>query len=647
MNFFSKLFRSRDKPQNLCRFVGWPFMFGKSAAGQNVNEFTAMQTMAVYACVRILAESIAGLPLHVYEYRGNGKERVPEHPLYFLLHDSPNPEMTSFIFRETAMIHLLLWGNSYAQILRDGRGRVVGLYPLLPNRMSVERNDAGEIIYTYTPMIDANPNFKDKGQIRLRKEDVLHILGLGFDGLVGYSPIAMAKNAIGIALATEEYGAAFFRNGARPGGVLEHPGVLKDPSKLRESWHAVYGGAMNTGRIAVLEEGVKYQQIAIPPEEAQFLETRKFQIDEIARLYRVPPHMIGDLEKSSFNNIEQQSLEFVKYTLNPWVVRWEQSLQKALLSEKERKEYFIRFKVDGLLRGDYKSRMEGYAIGRQNGWLSANDIRSLEDINPIEGDEGGDLYLINGSMTKLKDAGLFANKQQWGKMMKRKFWNWVRNEGEKRTLLLDGEISDEAWFGDEVTPAIFREELHAAEGDVVLWINSPGGDCFAAAQIYNMLMDYPGNVTVRIDSLAASAASVIAMAGSTVEISPVGMILVHNPMTISIGDVQEMERAIALLAEVKESIINAYEIKTGMSRSKISRLMDAETWMNAKKAVELGFADAVLTGEKNRPTSDEADGLIFSHAAVTNSLLSKFGQGKQMNKVDAESLKKRLFSIAH
>ena len=231
--------------------------------------------------------------------------------------------------------------------------------------------------------------------------------------------------------------------------------------------------------------------------------------------------------------------------------------------------------------------------------------------------------------------------------MKRKFWNWVRNEGEKRTLLLDGEISDETWFGDEVTPAIFREELHAAKGDVVLWINSPGGDCFAAAQIYNMLMDYLGSVTVKIDGLAASAASVIAMAGSTVEISPVGMVMIHNPMTISIGDVQEMERAIALLAEVKESIINAYEIKTGMSRAKISRLMDAETWMNAKKAVGLGFADAVLNGEKNRPISDEADGLIFSRAAVTNSLLLKFGQGKQLNKVDAESLKRRLFSIAY
>ena len=231
--------------------------------------------------------------------------------------------------------------------------------------------------------------------------------------------------------------------------------------------------------------------------------------------------------------------------------------------------------------------------------------------------------------------------------MKRKFWNWVRNEGEQRMLLLDGEISDETWFGDEVTPAIFREELNTAEGDIVLWINSPGGDCFAAAQIYNMLMDYPGSVAVKIDGLAASAASVIAMAGSTVEISPVGMMMIHNPMTISIGDVQEMERAIALLAEVKESIINAYEIKTGLPRAKISRLMDAETWRNAKKAVELKFADDILCGEKNRPTSDEADGLIFSRAAVANSLLSKFWQAKQTNKVDAESLKNRLFSIAH
>nr|DAS63602.1 MAG TPA: Putative ATP dependent Clp protease [Caudoviricetes sp.] len=231
--------------------------------------------------------------------------------------------------------------------------------------------------------------------------------------------------------------------------------------------------------------------------------------------------------------------------------------------------------------------------------------------------------------------------------MKRKFWNWVRNEGEKRILLLDGEISDETWWGDEVTPQMFRSELNAAEGDIDLWINSPGGDCYAAAQIYNMLMEYKGNVNVKIDGIAASAASVVAMAGSTVEISPLGMLMIHNPMTISIGDTHEMERTITFLAEIKESIINAYEIKTGLSRAKISRLMDAETWMNAKKAVELGFADSVLYADVQRPVTDTADGLIFSRAAVTNSLLSKFGQGTQNTNVDAGPFKKRLFSISH
>ncbi len=281
----------------------------------------------------------------------------------------------------------------------------MGLYPLMPNRMSVDRDEQGEIVYTYTAATDENRTVKAVKQIQLRRQDVLHITGLGFDGLVGYSPIAMARNAVGMTLACEEYGSSFFANGARPGGVLKHPGVLKDPSKLRESWQSVYGGAANTVKVVVLEEGLDYQQISIPPEEAQFLETRKFQIDEIARLYRVPPHMIGDLEKSSFNNIEQQSLEYVKYTLNPWVVRWEQSLQKALFLPSEQSRYFIKFNVDGLLRGDYQSRMQGYAIGRQNGWLSANDIREMENMNPIPEEEGGNLYLINGNMEKLKDAG--------------------------------------------------------------------------------------------------------------------------------------------------------------------------------------------------------------------------------------------------
>ena len=218
----------------------------------------------------------------------------------------------------------------------------------------------------------------------------------------------MAKNAIGMAIACEEYGASFFANGANPGGVLEHPGVVKDPKRVRDSWNDVYQGSANAHRVAVLEEGLKFQAIGIPPEQAQFLETRKFQINEIARIFRVPPHMVGDLEKSSFSNIEQQSLEFVKYTLDPWVVRWEQAIQKSLLLPSEKLAYYAKFNVDGLLRGDYQSRMNGYSVGRQNGWLSSNDIRVLEDLNRIPDEQGGNLYLINGNMTKLQDAGIFA-----------------------------------------------------------------------------------------------------------------------------------------------------------------------------------------------------------------------------------------------
>ena len=401
--------QARDKPVDKVADAGYSFLFGRTTSGKPVNERTAMQTTAVYACVRILAEAVASLPLHVYEYQDDGgKKLVHDHPLYYLLHDEPNPEMTSFVFRETLMSHLLIWGNAYAQIIRDGAGRVLGLYPLLPDKMDVQRDDRGNIYYVYSRNSDENPMFKEYGDIRLKAEDVLHIPGLGFDGLIGYSPIAMAKNAVGMTLACEEYGASFFANGANPGGVLEHPGVLKDPSKVRESWNSVYRGVNNAHKIAVLEEGMKYQQIGIPPEEAQFLETRKFQINEIARLYRIPPHMVGDLDKSSFSNIEQQSLEFVKYTLDPWVIRWEQSLQRSLLLPGEKGKYFIKLNVDGLLRGDYQSRMNGYAVGRQNGWFSANDIREMENMNPIPDEQGGNLYLINGAMTKLEDAGFFA-----------------------------------------------------------------------------------------------------------------------------------------------------------------------------------------------------------------------------------------------
>lgn len=409
MKFFKRLFHSRDKPKDL--FTGGSiFRFGRSNSGQTVNEKTAMQMSAVYACVRIIAEAIAQIPLNVYRFTADGgKEKDLRHPLFFLLHDEPNPEMTSFIFRETLMSHLLLWGNAYAQIIRNGKGEVVGLYPLMPDRMQVDRNEAGNLVYTYTKYYDEVGAKHAYEQIKLPAYQVLHIPGLGYDGLIGYSPIAMARNAIGMSMAAEDFGATFFANGATPGGVLEHPGIVKDPERLRESWHAQFSGK-NSHNIAVLEEGMTFKPMSIPPEEAQFLETRKFQIDEIARIFRVPPHMVGDLEKSSFSNIEQQSLEFVKYTVGPWVARWEQSLSQALLLPSEKKRYTIKYNLDGLLRGDYESRMNGYAVGRQNGWLSANDIRELENMNKIPAEEGGDEYLINGNMTKLKDAGLFANK---------------------------------------------------------------------------------------------------------------------------------------------------------------------------------------------------------------------------------------------
>ena len=411
MGIFSGFFKSRDKPQNSTAGSGYRFYLGGTTSGKAVTERSAMQMTAVYSCVRILAEAVAGLPLHLYRYKEDGgKEKALDHPLYLLLHDEPNPEMSSFVFRETLMTHLLLWGNAYAQIIRNGKNEVVALYPLMPNKMTVDRDTNGHLYYSYNRGNDETIRDKQSTVI-LRPADVLHIPGLGFDGLVGYSPIAMAKNAIGMAIACEEYGAKFFANGAAPGGVLEHPGTLKDPQRIRESWQSTYGGTSNAHRIAVLEEGMKYTPIGISPEQAQFLETRKFQINEIARIFRVPPHMVGDLEKSSFSNIEQQSLEFVKYTLDPWVIRWEQSIMRTLISQEEKSQYFVKFNLEGLLRGDYQSRMNGYAIGRQNGWMSANDIRELENLDRIPAEEGGDLYLINGNMLPLKDAGAFADTE--------------------------------------------------------------------------------------------------------------------------------------------------------------------------------------------------------------------------------------------
>jgi len=327
-----------------------------------------------------------------------------DHPLYKILHRQPNPEMTSFSFREAMMTHLLLWGNAYAQIVRDGKNGVLGLYPLLPENVDIDRDDAGNLYYIYRAYTNEVPGETNK-EIIFRREEILHIPGLGFNGLVGFSPIAMMKNSLGTMLAVEKYGSSFFKNGAQPVGVLEHPNVLKNPERIRENWMDTYGGVNNAHKVAVLEEGMSYKPISLPPEDSQFLSTREFGVEEICRIFRVPPHMVQDLKRATFNNIEHQSIDFVMHTLMPWLTRIEQAIIKDVLVEEEQDEYFPKFNVDGLMRGDYKSRMDGYAVAFSNGFMSPNDIRRLEDLDPIPAEEGGDDYYLNGSYVKLKDAG--------------------------------------------------------------------------------------------------------------------------------------------------------------------------------------------------------------------------------------------------
>lgn len=366
-------------------------------AGVTVTADTAMQSAAVFACVRILAESIAALSLILYERQADGgKRRAVGHNLYNLLHDLPNPEITSYELRETLIGHVSLRGNGYGYIERNNGGRITEIWPLRPDRMVVERR-GGRLMYGYT----ITP-----GQPRryLPADQIWHIRGLSFNGLVGYSVIAYARQAVGLAVAAEEFGARLFQNNTRPAGVITHPlNLSADAQKrLKKNWEATYGGLENSHKTAILEEGMDYKQIGIPPNDAQFLETRKFQIQEIARMFRIPPHMLADLDRATFSNIEHQSLEFIRDTLRPWLVRIEQSISRDMLTPQERRQYYAEFLIDSLLRGDAAGRAAMYTAGRQWGWFSANDIRQMENMNPIP---GGDLYLSPLNMIPADQAG--------------------------------------------------------------------------------------------------------------------------------------------------------------------------------------------------------------------------------------------------
>jgi HK97 family phage portal protein len=391
MGILTGIFESRTHPS---MDADWGRIFGgglETAAGVDVTIEGSLKLPAVWSCVRVLSETIASLPLFVYERMERGKRRAPEHLLYELLHVQPNPEQTAFGFFQLMVSHCALWGNAYAQVVRSNAGRVLELWPLRPDRMRVLRRD-GELLYVYM-MTDGQPD------VTLRAWEVLHFRGLSGDGIVGYSPVREEMQALGLGLATEEYGARFFGNGARPGMVYQHPGTLSEDAykRLKASLERDHGGLSQAHRIKILEEGMTAEVVSVPPEEAQFLQTRQFQAQEIARIFRMPPHKIGLLEDATFSNIEHQAIEFVTDTIRPWLVNFEQTMKQQLLTPVERKRYFTEFMVEGLLRGDTASRYAAYATGRQNGWLSVNDIRELENMDAIE---GGDEYLVPLNMVE-------------------------------------------------------------------------------------------------------------------------------------------------------------------------------------------------------------------------------------------------------
>ncbi len=373
---------------------------GVTHSGVNVSHHSVMGLSTYYACIRAISEDLGKTPMIVFKRSSEtAKDRAPGHKYYQMLHDFPNEEMESLTFRETLTSHALAWGNGYAEIARDARGEAIALYPIHPSRVVIRRDENGKIVYDVfgTDMIQGQSISRVD---RLRAENMLHIRGLGAEGLYGYSILQVARESLGLSIAAQTYGAAFFANGAHISGVLEHPGNLTDIAltHLRDSWQELYSGANNSGKPAILEEGMKYTKIGIPPDEAQYLETRNFQVREVARWFRMPLHKVQDLADASFNNIEHQSLDYLTDTLTPWIVRWEQQIKRKLFHDDP--EHFAEFFLLGLLRSDTRSRSNFYRVMLSLGALSPNEIRSAENMNPI-GPEGDLYYIASNNLTPI------------------------------------------------------------------------------------------------------------------------------------------------------------------------------------------------------------------------------------------------------
>lgn len=376
------------------RYLAWAFGGGASASGIIVNPQTAMQAATVYSCIKVLAESVGMLPFCIYQRDGLAKSPAMDHPLWSLLHDQPNDYQSSVEFWEMMVTHLNLRGNAFAYVNRTSSGRVAELLPLHPDVVRTEM--AADFTLKYHVTLP-NGAFKT-----FYAGELLHIRGLTLNGWLGIAPIAYARESIGLALATEKFGGQLFRNGAKMGGVLEHPGKIGDQAynRLKDSFDNAHSGE-NAHKTAILEEGMKFSKVAMTGEDAQFLETRKYQRSEIAAIFRVPPHMIGDLERATFSNIEQQALEFVQWSLMPWLTRIEKAVKRDLLTPAERKQYQVRFNVAAMLRGDAAARSAYYSKGILDGWLTRNEARQQESeigivLNPLE---GLDLPLMPLNMT--------------------------------------------------------------------------------------------------------------------------------------------------------------------------------------------------------------------------------------------------------
>ncbi len=395
MGFLSGVLEKRSAASDFDAWVKKYIQQFTTSSGVVVNETTAMNCAVIWACVKIISEDVAKLPLLLYKRDGDRKRRATEHSLYDVLHNQANPYMTDFEYRETITGHLALRGNAFSFIERDGAGDVIALWPLRPDRMTVSQDKDGKLWYDYV---------KTNGQPeRYSPDKILHIRTLSGDGLIGYSPITQARHSIGLALAAEKYGASFFANDARPSIVLKHPASLSEDAqdRLRNGWSEQYGGP-NRGKPAVLEEGLDIASIGMSNDDAQFLGTREFQVVEMCRWYRMQPHKVMHLLHATYSNIEHQNIEYHQDTMMPYLVRIEKRMGMSLLTVSERREgYYVEHLVEGLLRGDTKTRYDSYAVARQNGWMSANDIRRLENMDPVD---GGDVYLVPLNMIPAEQA---------------------------------------------------------------------------------------------------------------------------------------------------------------------------------------------------------------------------------------------------